>query len=96
MLASNTKKERPAGDADYCARMRGRSPKETRWQFEDLTGERILVLFHFVCQAACVVSGCASGRQAAGCTGGAPHCTAAVCSLHMLPHSTPPTSACIH
>lgn len=30
MLASNTDRRRPPGDADYCARMRGRSPKETR------------------------------------------------------------------
>lgn len=30
MLASNTDNRRPPGDADYCARMRGRSPKETR------------------------------------------------------------------
>lgn len=35
MLASNTERRRPPGDADYCARMRGRSPKETRWQFDD-------------------------------------------------------------
>lgn len=35
MLSSNTDKKRPPGDQDYCQRMRGRSPKETRWDFED-------------------------------------------------------------
>ncbi len=47
MLASNMRKERPAGDADYCARMRGRSPKETRWEFDDsLGGPCIVALVH--------------------------------------------------
>jgi ubiquitin-protein ligase len=35
MLASNTELQRPPGDKEYCSRMRGRSPKETRWEFED-------------------------------------------------------------
>eukprot|EP00887_Chlorella_sp_A99_P007130 scaffold2.g7130.t1 len=35
MLASNTDKRRPPGDREYCARTHGRSPKETRWSFED-------------------------------------------------------------
>eukprot|EP00884_Botryococcus_braunii_P022627 jgi/Botrbrau1/9048/Bobra.0376s0024.1 len=35
MLASNTEKRRPPGDAEYCSRTIGRSPKETRWEFED-------------------------------------------------------------
>ena len=29
--------KRPAGDADYCNRTRGRSPKDTRWDFDDDT-----------------------------------------------------------
>lgn len=37
MLASNTDKRRPPGDADYCSRVGGRSPKLTRWQFDDPT-----------------------------------------------------------
>jgi hypothetical protein len=28
---------RPPGDLEYCARTAGRSPKETRWEFEDDT-----------------------------------------------------------
>ena len=28
---------RPAGDQEYCSRMAGRSPQETRWEFEDDT-----------------------------------------------------------
>lgn len=35
MLASNMELKRPPGDSEYCARSRGRSPKETRWEFED-------------------------------------------------------------
>ncbi|KAK9850607.1 hypothetical protein WJX84_006401 [Apatococcus fuscideae] len=35
MLASNTNKARPAGDLDYCQRTRGRSPKQTNWEFDD-------------------------------------------------------------
>ena len=35
MLASNTEKRKPAGDAEYCARVGARSPKQTRWVFED-------------------------------------------------------------
>lgn len=35
MLASNMELHRPPGDADYCARTRGRSPKQTRWDFDD-------------------------------------------------------------
>jgi ubiquitin-protein ligase len=35
MLAQCTDYRRPPGDADYCARTRGRSPKETRWDFDD-------------------------------------------------------------
>ena len=27
--------KRPPGDMEYCHRSRGRSPKETRWEFED-------------------------------------------------------------
>ncbi|KAK9804389.1 hypothetical protein WJX72_010730 [[Myrmecia] bisecta] len=37
MLASNTELRRPVGDREYCARMHGRSPKETRWDFDDDT-----------------------------------------------------------
>lgn len=37
MLASNSEKKRPPGDADYCSRTRGRSPKDTRWEFDDET-----------------------------------------------------------
>ncbi len=29
--------KRPAGDSDYCNRTRGRSPKDTRWDFDDDT-----------------------------------------------------------
>ncbi|CAK0786029.1 hypothetical protein CVIRNUC_009242 [Coccomyxa viridis] len=35
MLASNTELKRPPGDMEYCHRSHGRSPKETRWEFED-------------------------------------------------------------
>eukprot|EP00882_Tetradesmus_deserticola_P004230 GHRQ01004467.1.p1 GENE.GHRQ01004467.1~~GHRQ01004467.1.p1 ORF type:complete len:169 (+),score=69.39 GHRQ01004467.1:340-846(+) len=35
MLASNTEKRRPPGDLDYCQRVGGRSPKLTRWNFDD-------------------------------------------------------------
>lgn len=35
MLASNTEKARPPGDAEYCSRVGMRSPKHTRWVFED-------------------------------------------------------------
>lgn len=35
MLASNTELHRPPGDADYCSRTRGKSPKDTRWDFDD-------------------------------------------------------------
>jgi ubiquitin-protein ligase len=35
MLASAPAAAPPPGDAEYCARTRGRSPKETRWEFED-------------------------------------------------------------
>lgn len=37
MLASNNDKKRPPGDRDYCNRMQGRSPKSTRWDFDDDT-----------------------------------------------------------
>mmetsp|Transcript_37045 Transcript_37045/g.82365 ORF Transcript_37045/g.82365 Transcript_37045/m.82365 type:complete len:166 (+) Transcript_37045:221-718(+) len=37
MLASNTVNTRPPGDKDYCERVGGRSPKMTRWQFDDDT-----------------------------------------------------------
>eukprot|EP00798_Chlamydomonas_sp_ICE-L_P007592 gene7592-747_t len=37
MLASNTDKTRPEGDADYCARVGNRSPKLTPWEFHDAT-----------------------------------------------------------
>lgn len=29
--------KRPAGDRDYCNRTQGRSPKDTRWDFDDDT-----------------------------------------------------------
>ena len=29
--------KRPAGDRDYCSRTQGRSPKDTRWDFDDDT-----------------------------------------------------------
>lgn len=35
MLASNEDKRRPPGDHEYCSRTHGRSPKETRWDFDD-------------------------------------------------------------
>jgi len=35
MLASNTDKSRPPGDADYCRRVGSRSPKLTMWAFHD-------------------------------------------------------------
>eukprot|EP00775_Hariotina_reticulata_P002980 gene2980-3263_t len=35
MLASNTEKQRPPGDKEYCQRVAGRSPKLTRWNFHD-------------------------------------------------------------
>eukprot|EP00210_Caulerpa_lentillifera_P000921 g891.t1 len=35
MLASNFTKCRPVGDENYCARVRGRSPKLTHWKFDD-------------------------------------------------------------
>jgi len=35
MLASNNQNKRPPGDADYCARSRGKSPKDTKWNFDD-------------------------------------------------------------
>lgn len=35
MLASNTDKRRPHGDAEYCQRVGNRSPKLTRWNFDD-------------------------------------------------------------
>ena len=35
MLASATAKRRPAGDSEYCSRVGGRSPKLTRWNFDD-------------------------------------------------------------
>jgi ubiquitin-protein ligase len=37
MLASSTSKQRPPGDQDYCKRVKGRSSKLTRWEFEDDT-----------------------------------------------------------
>ncbi|MEW5319777.1 MAG: hypothetical protein WDW38_010906 [Sanguina aurantia] len=37
MLASNTDKSRPQGDADYCARVGSRSPQQTKWEFHDDT-----------------------------------------------------------
>jgi ubiquitin-protein ligase len=37
MLASNTELKRPVGDADYCLKTRGRSPRDTRWEFDDDT-----------------------------------------------------------
>eukprot|EP00873_Tetraselmis_striata_P003364 jgi/Tetstr1/423628/TSEL_001400.t1 len=35
MLASNTEKCKPPGDQEYVNRMRGKSPKLTRWAFHD-------------------------------------------------------------
>ncbi|KAL6756262.1 ubiquitin-conjugating enzyme/RWD-like protein [Haematococcus lacustris] len=35
MLASNTEYSRPAGDRDYCMSVGSRSPKLTKWVFED-------------------------------------------------------------
>jgi ubiquitin-protein ligase len=35
MLASATEARKPPGDAEYCSRSRGKSPKDTRWDFED-------------------------------------------------------------
>ena len=35
MLASATTLEKPPGDAEYCSRARGKSPKDTRWEFDD-------------------------------------------------------------
>ncbi|PNW87556.1 hypothetical protein CHLRE_02g141450v5 [Chlamydomonas reinhardtii] len=35
MLASNTDKRKPPGDAEYCARVGNRSPKLSNWVFED-------------------------------------------------------------
>eukprot|EP00197_Chlamydomonas_leiostraca_P003602 CAMPEP_0202859576 /NCGR_PEP_ID=MMETSP1391-20130828/1629_1 /ASSEMBLY_ACC=CAM_ASM_000867 /TAXON_ID=1034604 /ORGANISM="Chlamydomonas leiostraca, Strain SAG 11-49" /LENGTH=122 /DNA_ID=CAMNT_0049538621 /DNA_START=108 /DNA_END=476 /DNA_ORIENTATION=- len=35
MLASNTDKTPPPGDHDYCKRVGNRSPKQTRWDFDD-------------------------------------------------------------
>lgn len=37
MLASNTELVRPPGDHQYCMRTVGRSPKLTRWEFDDET-----------------------------------------------------------
>jgi ubiquitin-protein ligase len=37
MLASNSDYERPSGDQEYCRRSHGRSPKLTRWEFDDPT-----------------------------------------------------------
>ncbi|CAD7701519.1 unnamed protein product [Ostreobium quekettii] len=37
MLASNTDKTRPVGDQAYCRRVGERSPKLTRWAFDDDT-----------------------------------------------------------
>ncbi|GMH33530.1 hypothetical protein BSKO_01364 [Bryopsis sp. KO-2023] len=37
MLASNSEKERPHGDLDYCRRVATNSPKLTRWAFDDDT-----------------------------------------------------------
>eukprot|EP00891_Asterochloris_glomerata_P005095 jgi/Astpho2/5095/fgenesh1_pg.00073_%23_4_t len=37
MLSSNSDKRRPPGDQDYCRNSQGRSPKQTRWNFEDDT-----------------------------------------------------------
>jgi ubiquitin-protein ligase len=37
MLASNNQNKRPPGDADYCSRSRGKSPKQTKWNFDDDT-----------------------------------------------------------
>lgn len=35
MLASNPDYTRPPGDSEYCARVGGRSPKLTKWAFDD-------------------------------------------------------------
>lgn len=35
MLASNTEKKRPPGDMAYCRRVGDKSPKLTRWAFDD-------------------------------------------------------------
>ena len=35
MLASNDKHKRPPGDVEYCLRSRGKSPKDTTWNFDD-------------------------------------------------------------
>ncbi len=35
MLASATDKRRPDGDGVYCLTSRGKSPQDTRWQFDD-------------------------------------------------------------
>lgn len=35
MLASATEKKRPTGDAEYTARVGSRSPKLSKWVFED-------------------------------------------------------------
>lgn len=35
MLASNTDYNRPPGDTEYCSRVGGRSPKLTKWAFDD-------------------------------------------------------------
>ena len=35
MLASNSENKRPPGDSDYCSKSRGRSPKNTKWDFDD-------------------------------------------------------------
>jgi len=37
MLASNGERKRPPGDTEYCVRTKGRSPKDTRWDFDDDT-----------------------------------------------------------
>ena len=35
MLVCNTHRERPEGDAEYCARVGNASAKKTRWAFHD-------------------------------------------------------------
>lgn len=35
MLASNVEASRPAGDQEYCSRVGRKSPKQTRWVFDD-------------------------------------------------------------
>lgn len=35
MLGSSTEKQRPPGDAEYCSRVGTRSPKNTKWMFDD-------------------------------------------------------------